>query len=192
MEYPNFVAGVDGGLCTGLGAIISVADKADSAFRAGATAPERVAVYAADLRRRARRCPARAHIGRSRFDRSTRPYRPKGWDLEVNRIRDDLAEQDLAALERQFPGLAARLAIIAQPSHLSPSDNGVQSPHPMSDALNAPTDNAAGRVQLPHPAARTGCWPRACRPPNCPRRQGGLRPGRVVRRMRRAHADARL
>jgi hypothetical protein len=40
MEYPTLVAGVDGGLCTGLGAITSVADKADSAFRAGATAPE--------------------------------------------------------------------------------------------------------------------------------------------------------
>jgi hypothetical protein len=48
-ESPTVVAGVDGELCTGLGAITSVADKADSAFRAGATAPEAVPACASYL-----------------------------------------------------------------------------------------------------------------------------------------------
>jgi len=64
MGMPDPVAGVDGGLCTGLGAITSVADKADSAFRAGATAPEAVSRYGSDLPKRSRRCHAQAHIGR--------------------------------------------------------------------------------------------------------------------------------
>ena len=35
--------------------------------------------------------------------------RPQGWDLAMGLIRDDLDEEDLAALERQFPGLTARV-----------------------------------------------------------------------------------
>ncbi|MGO8885838.1 MAG: helix-turn-helix domain-containing protein [Streptosporangiaceae bacterium] len=35
--------------------------------------------------------------------------RPKGWDLDLSLIRADLAEDDIAALEYQFPGLAARV-----------------------------------------------------------------------------------
>ncbi len=36
--------------------------------------------------------------------------RPQGWDLAMHLIRDDLDDEDLAALERQFPGLTARVA----------------------------------------------------------------------------------
>jgi helix-turn-helix protein len=36
--------------------------------------------------------------------------RPKGWNLDLILVRDDLAEEDVAALECQFPGLAARPA----------------------------------------------------------------------------------
>lgn len=38
--------------------------------------------------------------------------RPQGWDLAMHFIRDDLDDEDLAALERQFPGLTARAAIL--------------------------------------------------------------------------------
>jgi hypothetical protein len=41
--------------------------------------------------------------------------RPKGWDLDLTRIREDLAQEEVAVLERQFPGLAARLAAAARP-----------------------------------------------------------------------------
>ena len=30
--------------------------------------------------------------------------RPQGWDLAMVLIRDDLDDEDLAVLERQFPG----------------------------------------------------------------------------------------
>jgi hypothetical protein len=36
--------------------------------------------------------------------------RPQGWDLAMHLVRDDLDDEDLAALERQFPGLTARVA----------------------------------------------------------------------------------
>ncbi len=42
--------------------------------------------------------------------------RPQGWDLAMHLVRDDLDEEDLAALERQFPGLTARVAVHAAPS----------------------------------------------------------------------------
>lgn len=77
--------------------------------------------------------------------------RPNGWDLDLGRIRDDLTEDEIAILERQFPGLTARLTAV------QPDDDGlaseVQSPHPVPD----PVDNWADGVQLPHPAAGTGC-----------------------------------
>jgi hypothetical protein len=41
--------------------------------------------------------------------------RPQDWDLNLGMIRDDLAEADVMKLERQFPGLAARLATTARP-----------------------------------------------------------------------------
>ena len=36
--------------------------------------------------------------------------RPQGWDLAMHLVRGDLDDEDLAALERQFPGLTARVA----------------------------------------------------------------------------------
>jgi hypothetical protein len=74
--------------------------------------------------------------------------RPKGWDLDLSRIRTDLTGEDITALDYQFHGLAAR-----QPGHDDHSD-GVQSPHPAADAA---VDTVAGGVQRPRPAARTGC-----------------------------------
>jgi hypothetical protein len=35
--------------------------------------------------------------------------RPQGLDLAMRLVRDDLDDEDLAALERQFPGLTARV-----------------------------------------------------------------------------------
>jgi DNA-binding Lrp family transcriptional regulator len=35
--------------------------------------------------------------------------RPQGWDLAMHLVRDDLNDEDLLALERQFPGLTARV-----------------------------------------------------------------------------------
>jgi len=77
--------------------------------------------------------------------------RPKGWDLDLSLVRDDLAEEDVAALECQFPGLAARLA--AQPG---PGRGEVQSPHPVAAVDNPPTG-----VQPLHPVPGAGCRQRA-------------------------------
>ncbi len=85
--------------------------------------------------------------------------RPKGWDLDLSLIRADLTEDDIAALEYQFPGLAARVAA-AQPDYDCHSD-GVRSPHPGPDAPDAPVDNVCVGVQLPHPDTGTGCNERA-------------------------------
>ena len=38
--------------------------------------------------------------------------RPQGWDLAMHLVRDDLDDEDLTALERQFPGLTARVATL--------------------------------------------------------------------------------
>lgn len=72
--------------------------------------------------------------------------RPRGWDLNLSQIRDDLADQAVAAPERQYPGLAARLT--ATPGRRV----GVQSLHP-----DAAVDNPESGVQPLHPAAQTGC-----------------------------------
>ena len=75
--------------------------------------------------------------------------RPKGWDLDLSLVRDDLAEEDVAALECQFPGLTARLATEPGPGrHL----HGVRSPHPARSV-----DNPAAGVQPLHPVAGAGC-----------------------------------
>ena len=79
--------------------------------------------------------------------------RPRGWDLDLSLIRDDLAEEDVAALECQFPGLAARLA--AKPADHHHFD-GVQSSLP----ANA-VDNSAAGVRPLHPVQAAGCSQRA-------------------------------
>ncbi|MHB1596706.1 MAG: helix-turn-helix domain-containing protein, partial [Streptosporangiaceae bacterium] len=77
--------------------------------------------------------------------------RPRGWDLNLARIRSDLSEAEVGVLERQFPGLAARLAA-AQADATSVPDDGVHAPHP------APVvDNPAYGVQEVHPVPGTGC-----------------------------------
>lgn len=54
--------------------------------------------------------------------------RPEVWDLDLTLIRDDLTPEDIADLERQFPGLTQRIANEVQPPHPD-TQNGVQSPH---------------------------------------------------------------
>ena len=94
--------------------------------------------------------PCDAAVVAVRIKRADR--RPRGWDLDLSLIRDDLAEEDVAALERQFPGLAARLAAAPGPGH---DFYGVQSPHPARAV-----DNRASGVQPLHPAPGTGCHQR--------------------------------
>ena len=85
--------------------------------------------------------------------------RPQGWDLNLGMVREDLAEDAIAVLERQFPGLAVRLAAAAQPgSGVQP--DGVQPPHPVP-GNGEPVDNVPGEVQQLHPAPGTGCNRRA-------------------------------
>jgi hypothetical protein len=50
--------------------------------------------------------------------------RPQGWDLNLGMVRDDLAEAGIVKLECQFPGLAARLAIMARPGPDDQTDLG--------------------------------------------------------------------
>jgi hypothetical protein len=58
--------------------------------------------------------------------------RPQGWDLAMHLIRDDLTGEEVASLEGQFPGLAARVAAMradhkGQPQPAAdPAADGVQ------------------------------------------------------------------
>src|SRR5437870_5218849 len=79
--------------------------------------------------------------------------RPQGWDLAMHLVRDDLDDEDLAALERQFPGLTARVAILRTAGSLRPG-GGVQQLHP---AAGTPVDNVADGVQPLHLVLATGC-----------------------------------
>ena len=86
--------------------------------------------------------------------------RTQGWDLGMHLIRDDLDDEDLAALERQFPGLTARVMAMrtARAQVTAGADDGVQQLHPVAET---PVDNVADGAQLLHPAAETGCNHRA-------------------------------
>ena len=97
--------------------------------------------------------PCDPEIVAARIKRADR--RPKGWDLDLGLIRDNLTEADVAALERQFPGLVARVAAAADVDAGGATD-GVQSPHPAGAV-----DNRADGVQPLHPAADKGCNERA-------------------------------
>jgi Helix-turn-helix domain len=55
--------------------------------------------------------------------------RPQGWDLAMHLVRDDLDDEDLGVLERQFPGLTARVSVM-QTTGGPLSGDGVQSPRP--------------------------------------------------------------
>ena len=93
--------------------------------------------------------PCDPGIVAARIKRADR--RPQGWDLNLSLIRDDLTEADLAALGHHFPGLAARVAVVACPDAGGAAD-GLQPPHP----ARAVDDQADG-VQPLHPASGTGC-----------------------------------
>ena len=69
--------------------------------------------------------PCDPDVVAARIKRADR--RPQGWDLNLGEVRQDLAGADIVALERQFPGLAARLATTSQP--LTMRRTGVQPPH---------------------------------------------------------------
>jgi hypothetical protein len=93
--------------------------------------------------------PCDPEIVAARIKRADR--RPKGWDLDLSLIRDDLTEADVAALGRQFPGLAARVAAAADLDVADAAD-GVQLPHP-ARAVDIRVDG----VRPLHPASSTGC-----------------------------------
>lgn len=93
--------------------------------------------------------------------------RPQGWDLAMHLISDDLDDNEIAALEAQFPGLTDRVAALrsdcpgsgVQQVHPVPGpvDNpfhGVQQMHPV---IENPVDNPGYEVQQVHPAEPTGC-----------------------------------
>jgi hypothetical protein len=83
--------------------------------------------------------------------------RPQGWDLAMHLVRDDLNNEDLAVLERQFPGLTARVTPAA-PEVSAPSDDEVQPLHP---AAGTPVDHGTDGVQPLHLVPGTGCNHRA-------------------------------
>jgi len=78
--------------------------------------------------------------------------RPQGWDLNLSLIRADLTDDDITDLERQFPGLRARVeAARAAQTDVS---GEVQPLHP---APRQAVDNSPREVQQLHPATGTGC-----------------------------------
>jgi hypothetical protein len=80
-----------------------------------------------------------AHIRRA--DR-----RPQGWDLDLAQVRADLTSEEIATLERQFPGLKHRINEVQQ---LHPaSQNGVRQLHPDGSA-------SSNGVQLTHERGAT-------------------------------------
>ncbi len=86
--------------------------------------------------------------------------RPKGWDLAMHLVRDDLDNDELAALEGQFPGLTARVRAAKaeasqQPDGAGERPGGRMRPlHPVSGRA---VDNPPGGVRPLHPVAGTGC-----------------------------------
>jgi len=82
--------------------------------------------------------------------------RPQGWDLAMHLVRDDLDAEDLAALERQFPGLTARVAALRTACGMRQDNpgSGVQLPHPVA---GMPVDNVTDGVRSLHLVGPTGC-----------------------------------
>jgi len=90
--------------------------------------------------------PCDPDIVAARIKRADR--RPQGWDLTLGMVRDDLTNADIVMLERQFPGLAPRLAATAQ--HFPDiGTDGVQSPHPAVENAE-PVDNLPNEDSLVH------------------------------------------
>lgn len=109
--------------------------------------------------------------------------RPQGWDLATHLIRGDLDAGDLAALERQFPGLTARVMTMRTEDVqvAGCTDHGVQQLHP-NRPWNHPQNHppptrararpvraqaitgqglAAARRNSPPAWGRAGSWPTA-------------------------------
>ena len=82
--------------------------------------------------------PCDPDIVAARIKRADR--RPHGWDLDLSLIRGDLTAAELAVLEHQFPGLAARVAAAADATTADATTaeaaDGVQSPHPVEGVDN--------------------------------------------------------
>jgi Helix-turn-helix domain len=97
--------------------------------------------------------PCDPGIVAARIKRADR--RPQGWDLNLSVVRHDLAEADIVMLERQFPGLAARLATASQPDPDDETDE-VQPPHPALDN-GEPVDNVSDEVHQLRLAPGPGC-----------------------------------
>jgi Helix-turn-helix domain len=93
--------------------------------------------------------PCDADVVAARIKRADR--RPQGWDLDLGLVRDDLAEADIVVLERQFPGLATRLAATARPVS-GDGRNGVQSLHPPR--------RTPANLWITCPAGCSSCTPR--------------------------------
>lgn len=93
--------------------------------------------------------------------------RPQGWDLAMHLISDDLDDDEIAALEAQFPGLTDRIAALRGtgldhgvhevhpvPGPVDNPSGGVQQVHPV---IGNPVDNPGYEVQQVHPVEATGC-----------------------------------
>ncbi len=91
--------------------------------------------------------------------------RPQGWDLAMGLIRDDLDDEDLAVLERQFPGRTARVMTTrtAGAQVTAGANDGVQplretgcgQLHP-NRPLNHPPNRPPPATSAPKPFRRVG------------------------------------
>jgi hypothetical protein len=86
--------------------------------------------------------------------------RPQGFDLNVGLIRDDLTDDDIRSMERQHPGLRARVATLRAAQEAVASRvqtaacDGVKPLHPVPEE---PVENSRYEVKPVHPVTRTGC-----------------------------------
>ena len=107
--------------------------------------------------------PCAPEIIAARIRRADR--RPQGWDLDLTRVRDDLDDRDIAALERQFPGLRDRILANqgSQGGYIAEASCAQsQTPVPVDNPVaETPVDNDIGGVQSLHPASGAGCSRRA-------------------------------
>ena len=123
-----------------------------------------------------------AHIWRA--DR-----RPQGWNLDLSRVRDDLTDEDVTALERQFPGLHGRV-LAARAAAGTPAQGGVQPLHPATGTgCNQRTNGVQppqerGAAIAPEPSIEPSTEPPAAAPadtrgtePLAENRPGGGAPG---------------
>lgn len=98
--------------------------------------------------------PCSPEIIAARIRRADR--RPRGWDLDLTLVRDDLTDEDITNLERQFPGLRNRIeeAHSGAQTPVCATGDEVQPSHPAS---SDPVDNSSDEVQRLHLVEGTGC-----------------------------------